>query len=102
MDAKQCLPTPFFRPFPSGQIRETSLSVHRIHDTPLDNVREIISLLLSGGYGITEAVQASIYNSEESWEEAEALEMLVTETFKPVLGEEHRDRLTSMASLAAT
>ena len=45
---------------------------------------------------------ASIYRNQGKWKEAEALEVLVLEKRKHLLGEEHPDTLTSMANLAFT
>jgi len=39
-----------------------------------------------------------MYRNQGRWKEAEELEVLVMETTKRVLGEEHPDSLTSMAT----
>ena len=45
---------------------------------------------------------ALVYYDAGHWKEAEVLEVLVMETTKRLLGEEHPDSLSSMANLAAT
>ncbi|KAJ7884983.1 hypothetical protein B0H13DRAFT_2277916 [Mycena leptocephala] len=46
--------------------------------------------------------EASTYRNQGCWKDAEALEVVVMEKSKQVLGEEHPSTLTSMANLAAT
>ena len=43
----------------------------------------------------------STYWKQGRWKEAKELEVMVMETRKPVLGEEHPDSLKSMANLAS-
>ncbi|KAJ7926649.1 hypothetical protein B0H13DRAFT_2313367 [Mycena leptocephala] len=45
---------------------------------------------------------ASTYWNQDRWKDAEALQVVVLETRKRVLGEEHPSTLTSMANLAST
>ena len=45
---------------------------------------------------------ACTYRDQGKWKEAEALETVVMEKRKHLLGEEHPDTLTSMANLACT
>ena len=45
---------------------------------------------------------ALIYDEQGQWKEAEALEVVVMEKCKQLLGDEHPDTLTSMANLAST
>src|SRR6266567_7440875 len=45
---------------------------------------------------------ALVYQEQGKWKEAEALEVVVMEKSKHLLGEEHPDTLKSMANLAAT
>ncbi|KAJ7694259.1 hypothetical protein B0H14DRAFT_2651109 [Mycena olivaceomarginata] len=55
----------------------------------------------TGGGGDGEE-EASTYWNQGHWKDAEALQLVVMEKRKHVLGEEHPDTLTSMANLAAT
>jgi non-ribosomal peptide synthetase component E (peptide arylation enzyme) len=45
---------------------------------------------------------ASTYRKQGHWKDAEALNVVVMEMSKCVLGEEHPDTLTSMGNLAST
>lgn len=45
---------------------------------------------------------STVYHYEGWWKEAEELGVLVVETFKRVLGEEHAETLNSIANLALT
>ena len=45
---------------------------------------------------------ASTFQNQGRWDEAEKLQVVVMETTKRVLGNEHPDTLTCMADLAAT
>jgi len=64
-----------------------------------------IDAALQGGLHTGSKLTASlglIYREGGRWKEAEELEVLVMETRKRVLGEEHPDSLTSMNNLAST
>ena len=45
---------------------------------------------------------AETFRNQGHWNEAEKLQVVVMETMKRVLGDEHPDTLTSMANLEAT
>ena len=64
-----------------------------------------VDAALQGGANVVPDVAArlrSVYVDGGRWKEAEKLEVLVMETSKRVLGEEHPDTLTSMGNLALT